>query len=70
MKLGAVTGLFKSESNEELILLDTTGQTVRIPKKDIRYRKNNPVSLMPEGLQAGLTPAQFLDLLAYLESLR
>src|SRR5436309_13264957 len=41
-----------------------------IPVRDIESRVASKVSLMPAGLADGLSPAEFTDLIAYLESLR
>jgi hypothetical protein len=38
--------------------------------KDIKQRAKLPVSSMPPGLAAALTPNQLADLLAYLQSLK
>jgi putative heme-binding domain-containing protein len=41
---------------------------IRIPRKDIISIKPSNVSLMPEGLDESLTRAEFVDLLAFLQS--
>jgi putative membrane-bound dehydrogenase-like protein len=65
-----VSGLVQSETAETVSLLDATGQLHTINKKTIARRSVSSFSLMPEGLHAGLSLAQFADLIAYLESLR
>ena len=42
----------------------------RVRKADVAQRKVSNVSVMPEGLQTGLTPQQFADLIAYLQTLK
>ena len=64
------SGLLKGETAEELQLLDSAGQLHRIPKLRIDSRQNSALSLMPDGLHNALTPAEFADLLAFLESLK
>ncbi len=64
------SGIVKEESRETLVLVDVTGQRRRIAKKDIEERALSRVSLMPEGLVNALTPGQFTDVIAYLETLR
>ena len=62
------TGLVRSETAEELVLVDALGRPRTLAKADIGERSLRPESLMPEGLHAGLTLEQFADLVAYLES--
>jgi hypothetical protein len=51
-------------------LLLSSGQTMKVNRSDIAYRRPCQVSLMPEGLQRSLTRGEFRDLVAYLGSLR
>jgi putative heme-binding domain-containing protein len=64
------SGLVRSESGEVLVLRDADGKDHEILKSEIEERRSGPTSLMPEGLQVGLSPQDFADLIAYLESLR
>jgi putative heme-binding domain-containing protein len=64
------SGLVRSESGEALILRDAEGKDHEILKSEIEERKSGTTSLMPEGLQVGVSPQDFADLIAYLESLR
>ena len=66
----AVSGSVKTESAEELVLLDSDGKLHRVPKSKIDARRSTNTSAMPEGLHAGLSLEQFADLVAYLESLK
>lgn len=63
-------GLVRSESGEAIVLRDAEGRDHEIRKSDIEERTSGPTSLMPEGLQVGLSPQDFADLISYLESLR
>src|SRR5438552_847687 len=65
-----ITGIVKSESAEAVVLADAAGKRITIRLRDIEARAVSKVSLMPTGLAETLTPAQFTDLIAYLESLR
>ncbi|HAM71443.1 MAG TPA: hypothetical protein DCM86_07360, partial [Verrucomicrobiales bacterium] len=65
-----VAGLIKGESAESLTLRDAQGRNQTLPKTDIVSRKTSSLSLMPEGLHAALSPEEFTDLIAYLESLK
>ena len=42
---------------------------MRLPLAEIEQEQRTGTSLMPAGLQKALTPEQFADLIAYLESL-
>jgi putative heme-binding domain-containing protein len=66
----SISGIVKAESDENVTILDSQGQKQTLPKREIRERRKSELSLMPEGLQAGLSLEQFTDLIAYLESLR
>jgi putative heme-binding domain-containing protein len=70
-KAGRVlVGIVKSESATAVTLLDAAGKPITIPLGEIESRAVSKVSLMPAGLADTLTPAEFTDLIAYLESLR
>ena len=45
-------------------------KTVKIAKASVDERKRSDVSLMPNGLAQGLSPQDFADLIAYLETLK
>ena len=63
-------GLVTAETNDRLTLRDATGSDHQISKADIKDRRNSQLSLMPEGLEAGMTQQDFADLVAYLLSLK
>ena len=65
-----LTGILKSETKTALTLLDAEGKVVTVSLADIESRAVSKVSLMPAGLADGLTPSEFTDLIAYLETLR
>jgi glucose/arabinose dehydrogenase len=50
--------------------MDAKGKRITIAIQDIEAREVSKVSLMPVGLAEGMTPAEFTDLMAYLETLR
>jgi putative heme-binding domain-containing protein len=64
------TGLVRAESDQELTLVDAEARPIVVPKRAIEQRKLGDVSVMPAGEAAWFSPAQFADLIAYLESLR
>jgi putative heme-binding domain-containing protein len=65
-----LTGIVKSESAVAVTLTDAEGKQIAIPVRDIESRTASKVSLMPAGLADHMTPGEFTDLIAYLESLR
>ncbi len=64
------SGVVRQETDEEVTMYDSTARKIVIRKSDIAVRKLSNLSVMPEGLQAGLSHEQFADLIAYLESLK
>jgi putative heme-binding domain-containing protein len=64
------TGFIRDENAKDLILLDAAGVRHAIAKDQISRRSESNLSLMPDGLQAGLSLDDFSDLITYLDSLR
>ncbi len=64
------TGIVKQRSETAITLADEEGRQHKIASEDIDELHDSSISLMPEGLAGPLTPAQFTDLIAYLETLR
>jgi putative membrane-bound dehydrogenase-like protein len=70
-KSGVVTaGRFMGETADELLLLDAEGKRHALRKSDIEQRKESDLSLMPEGLNTGLSLQDFADIVSFLESLK
>jgi putative membrane-bound dehydrogenase-like protein len=65
-----VAGLVRSESEEELVLVDSEEKPNRLRKSEIAARRLSERSLMPDGLQAALSLQDFADLISFLESLQ
>jgi putative heme-binding domain-containing protein len=65
-----VTGLVRAESDALLFLIDADSRISRIPKKEIAERSAGESSLMPTGPVESLSPEEFADLIAYLQSLK
>jgi putative heme-binding domain-containing protein len=65
-----LSGIVREESAERVTLVDAGGQRLQLAKSQIEERRLSDISLMPDGLANDLTPQQFTDLIAYLESLR
>jgi len=65
-----VTGRFLGESGDEITLMDAEGKRHALKKSDIDQKKESDVSLMPEGLNTGLSLQDFADIVSFLESLK
>ncbi len=64
----ALTGVFKGETADAVSLADKDGKLISVPKKEIDGRKFSLVSTMPNGLNDGMTPQDFADVIAFLEA--
>src|SRR6185503_2152139 len=64
------SGILKAESATQVLLLDSEGRQQSVARDQVVSRRNSSLSLMPEGLQAALSVQEFIDLVAYLESLK
>ena len=58
---------FLLADGRDMILKDTRGERHVIPTEEVDARKKQEVSVMPEGLALGMTPADLADLVAFLE---
>jgi len=63
-------GILKQATDAWIELAGGDGQRTRIPTRDIQEQRGSSVSLMPEGLHAGLPLRDFADLIEYLVSLK
>jgi putative heme-binding domain-containing protein len=63
-------GIVRSETTDTVTLIDSLGVTNLLEKSGIKNRKISQISLMPEGLQTGLSLEEFSDLIAFVENSR
>ena len=63
-------GYIASETDSEVVLKMAGGIERRIAKNTIAERARMDVSLMPQGLERGMTEAELVHLVEYLSSLR
>ena len=63
-----LNGLLERRSDEQVVLKLSDGKLITISTKDIDDFRKSPVSLMPEGILADLSPGEAADLLSYLGS--
>jgi len=62
----SVSGLYRREEGEAIVLANVTGKDFSIPKKDIVERRSSTTSLMPENFGEAIPPPDFNDLMAFL----
>ena len=62
----ALIGLLHDENATTLTLQQLNGLSVVLPRANVLYLQAQPWSLMPEGLEEGLTPQGMADLLEYI----
>jgi len=60
------SGSIMTEDKHTVVLRTAADKQIRVLKNTIESRETSDVSMMPSGLTASLTDAEFLDLLAYL----
>ena len=66
-----LTGILAERSADGgVVLRDSSGAERRIAAEQIAKMRRDRVSVMPQGLDRALTPEEFRDLLAFLQSLR
>jgi putative heme-binding domain-containing protein len=63
-------GILKETTTDALDLVGADGKHIRIATRDIKEQRGSTVSLMPEGLHAGLSRQEFTDLIEYLVTLK
>jgi putative heme-binding domain-containing protein len=61
-----LTGVRVAESESVLTLGDAQGQSHTLKKEQIQEQRTLELSIMPEGLENGLTDVEFVDLVAFL----
>jgi putative heme-binding domain-containing protein len=66
----STTGLVKYSGSRELQIVAADGRLSRVRKTDIERQRVSRTSMMPDNLCAQWAPSEFVDLLAYLETLR
>ena len=65
-----IQGILKDQSESHWELMGADGQRQTIPTSSIAEHSISTTSLMPEGLELGMQPQDFSDLVAYLVSLK
>ena len=65
----SVFGVIANESATSISLRQPFGKEETLLRSNLKRMQSLNQSLMPEGLETGLTPAQMADLLEFIESL-
>ena len=65
-----LTGYLRAESDENIEMMDSTGNDVTIRLDDIVDRYESPISLMPDGLTSGMSAEELVNLIEYLLTLK
>ena len=63
-------GILKQKTTAGIQLMGADGKLVSIASDEIKEQRGSSISLMPEGLQTGLSLQEFTDLIEYLTTLR
>jgi putative membrane-bound dehydrogenase-like protein len=61
-----VTGVIANDAANGISVRQASGAETFVPRARIKATRTSATSLMPEGLEAGLTPADLADLLSYI----
>jgi putative membrane-bound dehydrogenase-like protein len=69
-KSGVESGVITRETADAIFLTTGPKSEKRIARSDIADLRRSPVSVMPEGLDAQLTPQEMGDLVAFVQSLK
>ncbi len=64
------TGVLKQSTETKIELIRADGKAVSIATADVKEQRGSTTSLMPEGLQAGMSQQDFTDLIDYLVTLK
>jgi putative heme-binding domain-containing protein len=63
-------GILKESTDAGIALMQSDGMLAHLARGEIVEQRTSDVSMMPEGLQAGLSLQEFADLVEYLASLK
>src|SRR5262249_33020617 len=63
-----VSGLYRRDEGELVVLAESPGKELSIPRKNVPARRESDTSLMPENFGEIITPDDFNNLLAFLLS--
>jgi putative heme-binding domain-containing protein len=65
-----ITGLHRRKEGQTLVVVNQKGEEIRIQEDEIDKQMKSKISIMPENIASELSPQDFYDLAAYLNSQR
>jgi putative heme-binding domain-containing protein len=65
-----LSGIIARQTADTVLLRGASGADVQLWRNQIQEMSRAATSIMPEGLEQGMTPEEFRDLLAFLQSLK
>ena len=65
-----LSGVISRQTADTLLLRDSGGAEIRLRRDAVDELTRTSISLMPERLDSALSPGEFRDLMAYLQSLK
>ena len=65
-----LSGIIVRQTADTVVLRGAGGSDVQLGRNQIQQMRRAPTSVMPEGLEQGMTSEEFRDLLAFLQSLK
>jgi len=65
-----LSGIIVRQTADTVLLRSASGTDVQLWRNQIQEMNRVATSIMPEGLEQGMTPEEFRDLLAFLQSLK
>jgi putative heme-binding domain-containing protein len=65
-----ITGTLKQKNDATVQVMGADGRLMSVAAREIKNQSGSAISLMPEGLHAGLSREEFTDLVEYLTTLR
>jgi putative heme-binding domain-containing protein len=63
-----LTGIISEETSASVRVLQANGITETVRRVDIKEMKSSKLSMMPEGLEMGLSTQDLADLIKYIQS--
>src|SRR3954468_4467898 len=63
-------GVLKQSTATQIQIMGADGKLVTVARPDLEEQRGSTISLMPEGLQAGVSLQEFTDLIEYLVNLK
>ena len=63
-----LSGIVTEETGTSITLKMAGGARRVLPRQSVKRIAGSPLSLMPEGLETGITPQQMADLIAFLRA--